>query len=88
MILDKRRKGTFSEVIYNKMKNKGWFRVKDILPDYIKFTERFSEGSGYRLIYASGDCSFSLAMKCRSGLLERKPNKKHKDWFLYRVILK
>jgi len=84
MALDKRRIGTFSELIYDKMLGKGWFRVQDILPEY--YRHRGVTKKSWKAGYMSGDCSWSLNAKVRTGLLERKPNPEHKDWFLYKVI--
>jgi len=78
------RKNSFCKQVYDTMKGKGWFEVKDILDMYLKFRNISKEG--WRYIYMSGDASWNLKLMCDTGTLERKVNPNHKSHYLYRVM--
>ena len=76
------RQDTFTQMVLNAKRGKGWFEVKDIVPLYINFRNP----AAYQKEYMSGDASWRLKLMVDSGKLERKQHPRYKTRFLYRVI--
>lgn len=74
-------KGSFTDIIYNSKKGKGWFRIRDVLDEYIKLRNN-------KEWYASVDASTRLFLMVKAEILERKEDLNHKGHFLYKVISK
>jgi hypothetical protein len=76
---------TFTQLLIEDRKGKGWFEVKDIIILYINFRGYINN---WQHSYMSGDASWRLKLLYEQGKLERVPNTKHKGHYYYRVVKK